>query len=345
MRLTRIKALLLSLTSTLLLIQGSAFAEARYYPAGAPQPLQVGGEEFMENYASLAGLEGVRVETKFVFSSAKKYKLNDMPTDLVPQIRERLDAVGLRMLSEEELKTTPGQPVLTIYPAYTGGEIDKINAALQPEDSEEHSKKDDDSHLCCRSSIWASFQQSSAILRDPDTQFRFSTWGAGDDTEDCENRGQWTYDAVLATIDLFIADYTKAQDERQPKLVATAEDVPEACSQTWLMNLSVFDTDKTVITESVKPILDQLAETAERCENYSYTIETHADKRADEAYNKVLSEARAHAIKDYLLQRNVAYNRLKTIAFGESRPLTDGDTEADHAVNRRVVIIPNRVRS
>jgi len=108
------------------------------------------------------------------------------------------------------------------------------------------------------------------------------------------------------------------------------------------MNLNVFETNKTAISAAVKPILDQLAETATRCERYSYLIETHADKRADEAYNKILSEARAHAIKDYLLRKNVSYGRLKTVAYGESKPLSDGNTEQDHAVNRRVVIIPQR---
>ena len=326
-------SLVAALTST-------AIAEKRYYPVTSPDPLEVGSEEFSQNYASLAGLEGVRVVTSFIFGSAKKYKLNDMKTDLVPQIRERLAAAGLRMLTEEELKTTPGQPTLTFYPAYTGGDIDVLKAKESPTASKSENLKAN--HDCCRSSIWASFQQSSSILRDPNRQYRFATWGSGEDSDSCENRGNWTYDAVLKTIDGFIDDYKKAQRERKPMLVSSADDVPQNCSQAWLMNLSVFETNKTAISDAVKPILDELAETASRCESYSYLIETHADKRADETYNKILSEARAHAIKDYLLRKEVSYGRLKTVAYGESKPLTDGDSEEDHAVNRRVVIIPQR---
>jgi len=329
-------SLVASLTNT-------AIAEKRYYPIANPDPIEVGTEEYLENYSSLAGLEGIRVETKFVFASAKKFKLNDMKTDLVPQIRDRLNAAGLRMLSEEELKSTPGQPTLTFFPSYSGPDIDVIKAKTAPNLETATTKANKDvEHDCCRSSIWASFQQSSAILRDPNTQYRFATWGSGEDTEACEDRGSWTYDAVLATVDKFVEDYKKAENERKPKLVSNAAEVPENCAQAWLMNLSVFETNQTTISEAVKPILDELAETANRCERYSYLIETHADKRADEAYNKILSEARAHAIKDYLLRKNIGYSRLKTLAFGESKPLTEGNSEKDHAANRRVVIIPQR---
>ncbi len=325
-------------------VSSSALAEKRYYPIPSSDPLEIGTEEYSENYASLAGLEGIRVITSFVFGSAKKYKFNDMKTDLVPQIRERLNGAGLRMLSEEELKSIPGQPTLTFFPSYTGNDIDEIVAKAAPnaDPSVAKSKAEKSEHDCCRSSIWASFQQSSSILRDPNRQFRFATWGSGEDTDSCENRGEWTYNAVLDTVDKFVEDYKKAQSERKPKLVSNSEEVPENCAQAWLMNINVFETNKTTISEAVKPILDKLAITAERCERYSYLIETHADKRADESYNKILSEARAHAIKDYLLRKNVGYNRLKTIARGESEPLSDGNSEADHAVNRRVVIIPQR---
>jgi len=342
MHYAQLKSLFTGLLLVMALASHSVEAEPRYYPIANPNPLEIGTEEYSENYASLAGLEGVHVVATYVFASAKKYKLNDMKTDLMTQVRSRFDAAGLKMLTEHEVKTTPGQPTLSIFPSYSGADIDAIKAKANPTAKPSTDKTTDAEHDCCRSSIWASFQQSASILRDPNTQYMFATWGSGEDTDSCENRGAWTYDAVLKTIDKFLDDYKKAQKERKPMLVSDATDVPENCAQAWLMNLSVFETNKTTISAAVKPILDQLAETASRCERYSYLIETHADKRADEAYNKVLSEARAHAIKDYLLSKNVNYGRLKTIAYGESKPLTEGTSEQDHAVNRRVVIIPQR---
>lgn len=318
-----------------------ALAEERYYPTANHNPLAVGSEEFKDNYASLAGLEGVQVITKFVTDSASKYNLPGMKPDLVEQIEKRLTAAGLRMLSEEEVETTPGQPTLSFYPAYSGNDIDAIKNKDNPTDDATSKVSE---HDCCRSSIWASFQQSSGILRNPNKQYKFATWGTGDDINSCENRGAWTYDAVLKVIDNFVADYKKAEaeneDDNKPKLVSVATEVPQACGQAWLMNLSVFDTNQTQISDAVKPILDELAETASHCKAYKYTIETHADQRADASYNRILSEARALAIKDYLLSKKISYDRLTTIAYGESKPLTSGTTEKDHAINRRVVIIP-----
>jgi len=339
------KCTLLGLAISFVLCSG-AVADQRFYPGADQTPLMVGTEEYEENYTSLAGLEGVHVISKYVLDSAKKYQLTDMKTDLVQQIEQRLNAAGLRMLSEKEIEKTPGQPTLSLYPSYSGNEINAIKAksTADAKAPEANAKATEAEHDCCRSSIWASFQQSSSILRAPDKQYKFATWGMGEDTDDCDNRGVWTYDAVLKVVDKFVSDYKKAQSEVEidikPKLVSKVGDAPSDCAQTWLVNLDVFETNQTHINDDVKPILNQLAATASRCEQYSYVIETHADQRADANYNRALSEARAYAIKDYLVNKKVAYERLDTVAFGESQPLTSGTTEKDHAINRRVVIIP-----
>jgi len=334
-----IPGLLLSLVLT-----NTVVADQRHYPSAKQTPTVVGSEQFNENYTSLAGLEGVHVVTKYVLDSAEKYELNDMKSDLVEQIRQRLDSAGLRMLSEKEIESIPGQPTLSLFPAYSGNEIDAIKSKSS-EDAEIPATKDSAAeHDCCRSSIWASFQQSASILRAPDKHYKFATWGIGEDTDDCKNRGVWTYDAVLKVVDKFTSDYIKAQRESgvatKPKLVSNAGEAPQSCDQAWLVNLNVFQTNQTNISDDVKPILNQLASTASRCKGYRYIIETHADQRSNSNYNRILSEARAYAIKDYLVSKNISYDRLETLAFGDSKPLTTGTTEQDHAVNRRVVIIP-----
>jgi len=120
-----------------------------------------------ENYASLAGLEGVHVITRYVSKSAKKHNISDMKTDLVEQIGERLSSVGLRMLDKEELKLTPGQPTLTFYPAYTGTQIDPSTLKSTPDTVVSDEIINAAGNNSCRSSIWASFLQSATILRDP----------------------------------------------------------------------------------------------------------------------------------------------------------------------------------
>lgn len=109
------------------LMSTSATAKTHYYPTGNQNPIEVGTEEYLESYACLAGLEGVHVVTKYIFGSAKKYKLNDINSDLVLRIREQLEAVVLRMLSTEELKITPGQPPLTFYNEGTSEQNHAVN--------------------------------------------------------------------------------------------------------------------------------------------------------------------------------------------------------------------------
>ncbi len=71
---------------------------------------------------------------------------------------------------------------------------------------------------------------------------------------------------------------------------------------------------------------------------YRFEIAGHTDSVGSEAYNRDLSEKRARALKQYLMdQYHVAENRLETIGYGESQPVADNETEQGRARNRRVV--------
>jgi len=330
-----------------LIVSISAAADQRFYPSADHSPMAVGTEEFNENYASLAGLEGVQVITRYVVRSTRKHNITDMKTDLVKQIGERLNSAGLRMLDAKEVKITPGQPTLTFYPGYSGNSIDSktpvTTASIESRDIADE-KKNAPNPGSCRSTIWASFLQSATILRDPNKQFKFITWGTGDKTSVCEGRGAWTYNAVLKVVDKFITDYKKAESENESeaklKTVNNPNEVPENCTQAWTINRKVFEVNQTRIIDEIKPILDKLAETASRCENYRYVIKTQSDHLIDAKYNRILSEARAHAIKDYLLLKNISHQRLETVALGVSNSLNDGTSKKNHVESSRVVITP-----
>lgn len=307
--------------------------QVQYYPGGSTS-IEVGKEEFLKNYASLAGIAGVYVNLDYVYGSSKK---NDIAIkdDLEQQVRAKFKEAGLRYLSEEDLLITPGMPEIAVYPSYTGGGLGEAKPDQRGVGNSAEENLD-----CCRNSVWMSFSQSATILRRPNSHFKLGTWGAGEDSDWCKNRGEWMYDAVLRTVDLFVADYKKAETEKKPVKIANAEEIPSNCAQAWAVHLQVFDTNSTEIKGAFVPILDKLVAQSARCQNYNYVIETHADQRADDNYNKILSEARAGSIKEYLMGSGIAYNRLKTIAYGESKPLRVGNTEEDHAANRRVVIVP-----
>ena len=307
----------------------------KYYPSGGGG-LLVGSEEFLKNYASLAGIEGIYVVLDYVFGSSEKNGITLRNDDLEDQVRLRLEEAGLKMLTKEEMEQTPGQPEMAVYPAYSGGTIgaekNPLVTATTTTDACDLS--------CCRNSVWVSVSQSANLLRRPDSQYKLGTWGNGDDSNWCENRGDWMYDAVLGVIDSFIDDYQKAEKENEPLTISNAEEVPANCSQSWAVNIQIFDRDSTELKPEILPILNEFVEQAKRCASYDYIVETHADARATNEYNKLLTQVRASVLKDYLVTNQIAYNRVRTIAYGESAPVTNGETESDHAANRRVVIRP-----
>lgn len=316
-------------------LTGAAISsEARFYPQPSALPLEIGAEEFREGYMTLRGLEGLHVDLSVVMAAGKDKGIV-VPDTLEKDVRNKIESAGLFYLTKEEMQVTPGQPMMNLWPAYKGGENEEKSEAKLEENAQACAIP-----VSCKNSLWAGFGQSASLLRQPENHYRLSTWGDGDDSQQCGDRGQWMADAVLRKIDFFIADYKKAQQDLAPVVVAKTSDVPDHCSQSWVTHLNVFATNESTINSHIKPIFDRMTLVAERCNTFNYIIETHADQRADSSYNKLLTEARARSIKDYLLSKGMPYNRLKMRPLGESAPITLGSSEADHAKNRRVIIKP-----
>ena len=64
----------------------------------------------------------------------------------------------------------------------------------------------------------------------------------------------------------------------------------------------------------------------------------HTDNVGTDAYNQKLSEKRAQAVVDYLVEKGIDLNRIPAKGFGESHPVTGNDTPEGRQLNRRVEI-------
>ncbi|CAN7754515.1 OmpA family protein [Variovorax sp. LjRoot84] len=97
-----------------------------------------------------------------------------------------------------------------------------------------------------------------------------------------------------------------------------------------------FAFDSADILPAARAQLDALAEGIKLLAPKSIvTVEGHTDAVGSDAYNLELSRGRARAVRDYLVQRHgIDAARLKTVGYGEDRPIADSDPYA--AVNRRV---------
>jgi OOP family OmpA-OmpF porin len=102
-----------------------------------------------------------------------------------------------------------------------------------------------------------------------------------------------------------------------------------------------FDFDKANIKSEFRPVLDEAARILADNPNVRVTVEGHTDSIGSDAYNQRLSERRARAVKQYLVSKGVAADRLETVGKGEKEPVApntkpDGkDNPEGRAMNRR----------
>ena len=69
------------------------------------------------------------------------------------------------------------------------------------------------------------------------------------------------------------------------------------------------------------------------------SVEGHTDGLGPAEYNRGLSQRRSEAVRDYLIGKGVAPERLEAKGFGEDRPIASNSTNAGRAANRRVEFI------
>ncbi len=105
-----------------------------------------------------------------------------------------------------------------------------------------------------------------------------------------------------------------------------------------------FDYDMSELREDARRALnvdaDLLRQVFAANPNMVVTIEGHCDERGSAEYNLGLGDRRATAARDYLVQLGVPADRLRTISFGEERPVCTDATEACYQMNRRAHLEP-----
>ncbi|MDH4473495.1 MAG: OmpA family protein [Fluviicola sp.] len=111
----------------------------------------------------------------------------------------------------------------------------------------------------------------------------------------------------------------------------------EAAKNYTLDNLQ-FDTGKSTLKSVSFPILDNIAELLLLKPTMKIEIAGHTDSDGDDAANLILSQQRADAVKQYLIKKGIATNRMTAQGYGESRPTADNATTAGKQQNRRTEI-------
>ena len=97
-----------------------------------------------------------------------------------------------------------------------------------------------------------------------------------------------------------------------------------------------FETGLDVIKKASKPSLMELANTLKKKPDWKIQVTGHTDNVGDDDVNMVLSKKRAEAVKNFLGTEGIDKRRVKTLYFGETKPLSDNNTPSGRQKNRRV---------
>jgi OOP family OmpA-OmpF porin len=139
---------------------------------------------------------------------------------------------------------------------------------------------------------------------------------------------------------------TKVTPVPVAQMTPQPESVPEKKEVVDSFELLVqFDFDQYVIKSAYKPQFDKIAQTLKQSADISITVEGHTCWLGSESYNLSLSDQRAAAVKDMLVQDYaVPADRINVVGYGELRPIADNNTQAGREENRRAVAVILRTR-
>ncbi len=101
-----------------------------------------------------------------------------------------------------------------------------------------------------------------------------------------------------------------------------------------------FKVGSATLTPEAKETLDQIAQTAVGLKGYIIEVTGFASSDGDAQKNKLLSQRRAQAVIDYLVEKhNIPLRRIgQSFGFGELQPIADNSTPQGRAQNRRVEV-------
>lgn len=163
---------------------------------------------------------------------------------------------------------------------------------------------------------------------------------AGVDASYKLDNGRWDY-APSIGLGVNFGGGSKPAPAPAPAPEPVAEIAPapvEAAPQVVRVQLDVkFDFNKAVVKPNSYGDIKNLADFMKQYPQTTTVVEGHTDSVGPDAYNKKLSEKRAGAVKQVLVnQYGVGAGRVSSVGYGASRPIADNKTDAGRAMNRRV---------
>lgn len=100
-----------------------------------------------------------------------------------------------------------------------------------------------------------------------------------------------------------------------------------------------FKVGSAVLQGAAQSDLNRFADVLKEFDKTNVTVIGHTDSVGSESSNQTLSEQRAGAVRNLMVARGVAGNRVTTLGLGEGKPVADNNTEYGRQLNRRIEIL------
>jgi len=101
----------------------------------------------------------------------------------------------------------------------------------------------------------------------------------------------------------------------------------------------LFEVNKSTIRPESMGALNEISKLMKEHSDLKFEIDGHTDSDGNDDANMKLSQSRANAVKDQLVQMGIDESRLTTKGFGETKPIDKNDSAEGKANNRRVEFV------
>jgi OOP family OmpA-OmpF porin len=132
-------------------------------------------------------------------------------------------------------------------------------------------------------------------------------------------------------------DYNKVEEiVKKYRCIPPAPVIPPVPKDNWVLFGVNFDFNKSTLKPESIPILNNAAEILINHPDVKVEVQGHTDNVGSDQHNQLLSLQRALTVRNYLISKGVATNRLTTVGYGKTQPVADNKTEQGRSLNRRI---------
>jgi len=107
-------------------------------------------------------------------------------------------------------------------------------------------------------------------------------------------------------------------------------------SRTLVLEWATFETGRSTLTSQARGALDRVAVSLKAATGLRVEVAGYTDNRGAAATNQRLSQARADAVRGYLIERGVAPEQIVARGYGSEDPVDTNATAVGRSKNRRV---------